>query len=104
MSVFYDYLLDLPAAESTLAEYLSDADERGRILQLLDASLHHVALDTIFRVLPADAHEVFLVQFHAKPNDEHHWVFLRRFAPNIEDLIRDNAMTSQKQFLDAIHV
>lgn len=103
MSVFYDHLLDLAAAERLVGRYLPDPAERAQVLEVLDASLHHVVMETIFNALPIDAHELFLVQFKDNPTADHHLTFLRRYAPDIEEQIRERARVSQKHFLDAIH-
>ncbi len=103
MIIFYDHLLDLETLDQELSAYLPDAQERAEIVSIMDASLHHAVMDVIFTSLPTDAHELFLMQFHADPGAPEHFDLLRRYRPLIEDDIRSTAHTTKRQFLDTIH-
>lgn len=103
MTLFYDNLIDMPALDAELAAYLPDARERAEVLAILDASLHHVVMDTIFAALPTGEHELFLVRFQDDPGAPTHLDYLRRFEPEIEARIREAAETSKRQFIDTIH-
>jgi hypothetical protein len=103
MTLFYDHLIDLPALDAELAAYLPDPTERAEVLTLVDQTLHHVVMDTIFTAIPVDQHEVFLVRFHEQPDAPTHLEYLRQYQPEIEDQIRLAAEASKRQFIDTIH-
>lgn len=103
MTIFYDDLIDLGALDQELTSYVEDPAERAEIIEILDQSLHHVVMDVIFRNLPADVHELWLVQFTEDPSRVEHLDFLRQYQPTIEDMIRVAATESKQRFIDTIH-
>jgi hypothetical protein len=103
MTVFYDHLVDLVAIEAELTKVLPDAQHRAHIMEMFDATLHHVMLDVVFEAIPVAHHEPFLVQFWEDPSQEGHMTFLRQHAPNIEENMRVAAEASCRQFIDSIH-
>src|ERR1044072_2162331 len=103
MNVFYDHLVNLQSLRPQLRLLLNDEAQVEEVLRELDHALHHVVMEVIFTALPSHAHENFLLQFKSDPNNARHLIFLRRYAPAIEDHIREASEQSKQKFLDTIH-
>lgn len=103
MSVFYDHLVGLEEVNQALQQYIPDEAERESILQLVDQTVHHTVLETIFSLLPHNQHEVFLLRFKEDPASHTHLSYLRQFSPEAEHHIRAAIHQSHQTFIDAIH-
>lgn len=75
--LFYDHLIVIEEVTAVLDEHGLTKEERAELLNLIDQTLHHEILDTIFTHLPKDKHETFLTRFHACPHDVKLLVFLQ---------------------------
>jgi hypothetical protein len=102
MSVFYDHLTSVDSVRPHLAEYLT-AEEIEEILEDFDEAMHHVVLEVILQETPEHVHEAFLVRFRDNPADPNHLLFLRQYAPLIDEAIRRAGENSRQLFIDAIH-
>jgi hypothetical protein len=103
MSTYYDHLIELHLLEEELKQHLPKEQERQEVMNIFDSTIHHVVLDVVFQKIPIEVHELFLVRFHAEPAASHHLSFLRQYAPDIDEHIREAAAFHRKQFIDTIH-
>ena len=67
--LFYDHLIVIEEVIAVLNEHNLTKEERAELLRLIDQTLHHEILDTIFTHLPKEHHETFLTRFHIAPHD-----------------------------------
>ena len=98
--LFYDHLIVIEEVVAVLDQHKVSAKEKAKILSLVDATLQHEILDTIFTYLPKEKHEKFLRMFHAAPHD----IKLLRYltdntAVNIELAILDRANKTKRKVL-----
>ncbi len=93
--IFYDHLIVI---EELIVELDSlDAENRQRILSLVDETLHHHVLDTILTHLPKVHHEIFLERYYKDPSDPDLLTFLKQKSTvDIEKLIAEKAKKVKK--------
>jgi hypothetical protein len=100
---FYDHLLDYAALEAELEAFLPEQRHRLEIIDLFDATIHHVILDVVFEHLPTAHHELFIMRFWEDPSHHGHMSFLCQHVPDIEERLRTAVESSRRQFIDTIH-
>lgn len=79
-TLFYDHLIDWPKLMTALDEFDIDRHDRLEILEHAEHIIHTEVLMVIVHHLPAEKHDQFLEQFHAKPHSDMHILFLRLHA------------------------
>jgi|GEM_PF-3258971 len=102
-SIFYDHLVDWPAAEAQLKALTSSEEEHYQLSELLDQTTHHEIFTVILMVLPKRAHATFLKQVQKEPHGAQHLALLRVYDPTIDQKLQQVALDSHRKFFDAIH-
>ncbi len=101
--LFYDHLIVIEEVTAVLDEHKLTANERAEFLHLIDQTLHHEILDTIFTHLPKDKHEVFLTKFHLAPHDVKLLEFLQEaISIDIEKEILKTANKVKRRAMSSI--
>lgn len=101
--LFYDHLIVIEEVIAVLDEHRLTKEERTELLDLIDQTLHHEILDTIFTHLPKEKHELFLTRFHQAPHDPKLLEFLQEETNiDIEKEILKTANKVKRQALSAI--
>ncbi len=94
--LFYDHLIIIEEIEAVVGN-------DKKLLDLIDATLQHEILDTIFSYLPGERHEEFLTKFHAAPHDPGLMQYLKDYSViNIELAILDRANKTKAKLLREI--
>jgi len=101
--LFYDHLIIIEDITLILDKYNITKEERGKILSLIDKTLHHSILNTILSHLPKNHHEVFLNKFTSYPYDLKLLTFLKDHTEvDIEIEILNTASSVKKTILKEI--
>ena len=103
MKHFYDHLILIEEVIGQIDLHDLTAEERDELVQLVDQTLHHHALDTILTHLPKDKHEHFLSRYHHDPADHQLLNWLKsEIKADIEAAIKVQAAKIKKEILAEI--
>jgi hypothetical protein len=102
-SLFYDHLVDWPAAEAKIRELVQREEEHHELTKVLDQITHHAVFAIIFEVLPEDVHEHFVKAVKEAPHSLEHLQRLQLYDVEVEKRIQQAATEAHQKFFDAIH-
>lgn len=101
--LFYDHLVIIEEIVAVLDEHKMKANEKEKMLALIDRTLEHEILDVIFTYLPRGRHEEFLKMFHAAPHDPKLLTYLSDHSTvNMELAILDRANKTKRRLLKLV--
>jgi hypothetical protein len=101
--IFYDYLIVREDITSLLDSHDIDEIEKAELIDLIDETLHHHALNVILSHLPEEHHAEFMSRFTAAPHDEQLLAYLKeKIQVDIEAEIRKQADRIKKEILAEI--
>lgn len=87
MKYFYSHIIEIETVVSQLDEIDLNQDQKNHLAYLVDTTIHHTVLDTIFAQLPVEEHAYFVEKLKMNPEDKEIMDFLISKLDNIENQI-----------------
>lgn len=100
--LFYDHLIVLKEVEVTLRSADFSPEEKERVHQAVEETIHYHVMTCILDHLPREHHNQFLELFHRSPHHPGLLTFLKDRVENIEELIKQEVKDLEKLLLEDI--
>ncbi len=97
---FYDHLIIFEEVEIALSKQKLSASEKAEISLMIKETIHHRVLARILTHLPREHHQEFLKSFAKTPDDMKILSHLKEKVADIEELIKDELKTLEKELLE----